>query len=127
MKQKRSCSRSRSRSGSRSRSCWGVSTCVVKMNVRLNGLVNFSVADPRFLSRIPDPTFFHPRPRIRTVSSPDLRSSSKNLGILTLNKAQKRFPSSMTFSHFGSRIPNPGIKKAPNPGTLDPDPQHWLI
>ncbi len=30
-----------------------------------------SVADPGCLSRIPDPTFFHPGSRIRTVSIPD--------------------------------------------------------
>ncbi len=34
----------------------------------------YSVADPGCLSRIPDPTFFHPGSRIRTVSIPDLRS-----------------------------------------------------
>ncbi len=38
-----------------------------------------SVADPGCLSRIPDPTFFHPGSRIRTVSIPDPGSSSKNL------------------------------------------------
>ncbi len=30
-----------------------------------------SVADPGCLSRIPDPNFFHPVSRIRTVSIPD--------------------------------------------------------
>ena len=30
--------------------------------------VKCSVADPGCLSRIPDPTFFHPESRIRTVS-----------------------------------------------------------
>jgi hypothetical protein len=30
-----------------------------------------SVADPGCLSRIPDPTFFHPGSRIRPVSIPD--------------------------------------------------------
>ncbi len=38
-------------------------------NLHSNGL--FSVADPGCLSRIPDPTFFHPGSRIRTVSIPD--------------------------------------------------------
>ncbi len=46
-----------------------------------------SVADPGCLSRIPNPTFFHPGSRIRTVSIPDPGSSSKNLSILTQNKA----------------------------------------
>jgi hypothetical protein len=48
-----------------------------------------SVADPGCLSRIPDPTFFHPGSRIRTVSIPDPGSSSKNLSILTPKKAKK--------------------------------------
>jgi hypothetical protein len=48
-----------------------------------------SVADPGCLSRIPDPTFFHPGSRIRTVSIPDPGSSSKNLCILTPKKAKK--------------------------------------
>jgi hypothetical protein len=56
--------------------------------------LKFSVADPGCLSRIPDPTFFHPRSRIRTVSIPDPGSSSKNLSILTPKKAKKWFLSS---------------------------------
>jgi hypothetical protein len=47
---------------------------------------NISVADPGCLSRIPDPTFFHPGSRIRTVSILDPGSSSKNL---TPKKAKK--------------------------------------
>jgi hypothetical protein len=35
------------------------------------GMRTFSVADPGCLSRIPDPTFYHPGSRIRTVSIPD--------------------------------------------------------
>jgi hypothetical protein len=34
-------------------------------------ILTASVADPGCLSRIPDPTFFHPGSRIRTVSIPD--------------------------------------------------------
>jgi hypothetical protein len=48
-----------------------------------------SVADPGCLSRIPDPTFFHPGSRIRTVSIPDPGSSSKNLSILTPKNSKK--------------------------------------
>jgi hypothetical protein len=50
------------------------------------------VADPGCLSRIPDPTFFHPG------------SSSKNLSILTPQKAKKWFLSSKKHDHPGSRI-----------------------
>ncbi len=50
-----------------------------------------SVADPGCLSRIPDPTFFHPGSRIRTVSIPDPGSSSKNLSILTPKKQKMVF------------------------------------
>jgi hypothetical protein len=42
-----------------------------------------SVADPGCLSRIPDPTFFHPGSRIQIVSIPDPGSASKDLSILT--------------------------------------------
>ncbi len=89
-----------------------------------------SVADPGCLSRIPDPTFFHPGPRIRTVSIPDPGSSSKNVSILTPKKAKKWFLSSKKYdpgcssripdpdaNFLPSRIPDPGVKKAPNPGS----------
>ncbi len=88
------------------------------------------VADPGCLSRIPDPTFFHPRSWIRTVSIPDPGSSSKNLSILTPKKAKKWFLSSKKYDpvcssripdpdadFLLSRIPDPGVKKAPNPGS----------
>ncbi len=71
--------------------------------------------------------------RIRTVSIPDPGSSSKNLSILTPPKAKKKWflsskkydpgchPGSrilmLTFSHPGSWIPDPGVKKVPNPGS----------
>jgi hypothetical protein len=79
---------------------------------------------------IPDPTFFHPGSRIRTVSIPDPGSSSKNLSILTPKKAIKWFLSSKKYDpgcssripdpaadFLPSRIPDPGVKKAPNPGS----------
>jgi hypothetical protein len=90
----------------------------------------FSVADPGCLSRIPDPTFFHPGSRIRTVSIPDPGSSSKNLSILTPKKDKKWFLSSKKYDpgcssripdpdadFLPSRISDPGVKKAPNPGS----------
>jgi hypothetical protein len=86
-----------------------------------------SVADPGCLSRIPDPTFFHPGSLIRTVSIPDHGSASKNLSILTPKKPKKWFLSSRKYdSGCSSRIPDPdadflsipdpGVKKAPDPG-----------
>ncbi len=50
--------------------------------------VYISVGDPGCVSRIPDPTVFHPGSRIRIVSIPDPNcfhpgSASKNLSILT--------------------------------------------
>jgi hypothetical protein len=76
-------------------------------------------------SRIPDPTFYHPGSRIRTVSIPDPGSS---LSILTPKKAKKWFLSSKKYDpgcssrildpdadFLPSRIPDPGVKKAPNP------------
>ncbi len=98
-----------------------------------------SVADPGCLSRIPDPTFFHPGSRIRTVSIPDPGSSSKNLSILTPKKAKKWFLSSKKYDpgcssripdpdadFLPSRIPDPGprVQKGTQSRIPDPDPQH---
>jgi hypothetical protein len=73
-----------------------------------------------FPSRIPD----------RTVSIPDPGSSSKNLSILTPKKAKKWFLSSKKYDpgcssripdpdadFLPSQIPDPRLKKAPNPGS----------
>jgi hypothetical protein len=48
-----------------------------------------SVADSGCLSRIPDPTLFHPGSRIRIVSIPDPGSASKNLSILPKKMVSK--------------------------------------
>jgi hypothetical protein len=79
--------------------------------------------------------FFHPGSRIRTVSIPDPGStdpgsSSKNLSLLTPKKAKKWFLSSKKYDpgcssripdpdadFLAYRIPDPGVKKAPNPGS----------
>ncbi len=93
----------------------------------LSGLSGYAFS--ACLSRIPDPTFFHPGSRIRTVSIPD-PGSSKNFSILTPKKAKKWFLSykkydagcssripdpDADFSHPGSRIPDPGVKRHPIP------------
>jgi hypothetical protein len=105
-------------------------------------LVTDSVADPGCLSRIPDPTFSHPGSRIRTVSIPDPNCLHPGSGILIKEfkyfnpkKAKKWFLSSKKYDpgcsfrisdpdadFLPSRIPDPGVKKAPNPGSRIPDP-----
>jgi hypothetical protein len=72
----------------------------------------------------------YPGSRIRTVSIPDPGSSSKNLSIFTPKKAKMWFLSSKKYDPgfssripdpdadiLPSRIPDPGVKKAPNPGS----------
>ncbi len=67
-------------------------------NCQIVGTEAGSVADPGCLSRIPDPTFFHPGSRIPDLGSelspsqiPDPGSSSKNLSILTPKKLKNGF------------------------------------
>ena len=83
---------------------------------------------------IPDSTFFHPGSEL----SPS-RILIKEFKILTPKKAKKWFLSSKKYDpgcssripdpdadFLPSRIPDPGVKEAPNPGSRipDPDPQH---
>jgi hypothetical protein len=93
-----------------------------------------SVADPGCLSRIPDPTFFHPGSQIRTVSirdHPGSRILIKEFKYFNPPKKQKngfqalkkydpgcssRIPDPDA-DFLPSRIPDPGVKKAPNPGS----------
>ncbi len=90
-----------------------------------NKSLSSSVADLGCLSRIPDPTFFHPGSRIRIVSIPDPGSTSKNICI---SIPKKWFLSSRKYdpgcssriripTFYPSRIPDPGVKKAPDPGS----------
>jgi hypothetical protein len=85
----------------------------------------------------------YPGSRIRTVSIPDPGSWILNKEFKYFNPSQKKakkwFPSSKKYDpscssripdpdadFLPSRIPDPGVKKAPNPGCQipDPDPQH---
>jgi hypothetical protein len=93
----------------------------------------------------PDPTFFHPGSRIRTVSIPDTGSASKNLSIFNPKKwflnsrkydpgCSSRIPDPDA-DFYPSRIPDPGGQKGTGSRIQgskrhqipDPDPQHWLI
>jgi hypothetical protein len=87
-----------------------------------------SDADPGCLSRNPDPTFFHPGSRIRTVSIPDpgSRIRIKEFKYFNPKKNKKWFLSSRKYDPgCSSRIPDtdadflpiqdPGVKKAPDP------------
>jgi hypothetical protein len=86
----------------------------------IRGPLLTSVADPGCLSRIPDPTFFHPGSRILI----------KEFKYFNPKKSKKWFLSSKNYEpgcssripdpdadFLPSRIPDPGVKKAPNPGS----------
>ncbi len=92
---------------------WSVSSC--------------SVPDPGCLSgsrirlfSIPDPNFFHPGSEFF-----DPGSAQKNLSILTPKKwclsSRKYDPGCSSWiwilTFYPSRIPDPGVKKAPDPGS----------
>ncbi len=64
-----------------------------------------SVADQGCLYRIPDPNFFHP------VSA----SASKEFKYMI--REVHPGSGSLFFSFYPSRIPDPGVKKAPDPGS----------
>jgi hypothetical protein len=87
---------------------------------------------PNLGSPIPDPTFFHPRSRIRPVSVPDPGSASKNLSILTPKKPKKWFLSSTKYDpSCSSQIPNPGSRGQKCTGSRipanHPPPPEYLL
>ncbi len=93
---------------------WSFFSCV--FHPFLNLSLSSSVADPgclsrirRFPSRIPDPYCLHPGSRIRI----------KEFKYFNPKKTKKKGCSSrirmLTF--YPSRIPDPGVKKAPDPGS----------
>jgi hypothetical protein len=91
----------------------------------------FSVADPGCLSRIrifsiPVRIFSIPvrifPSRIQIFPNPDTGSASRNLSILTkkLFLNSRKYDPGCSFRIlilYPSRIPNPGVKKAPDPGS----------
>jgi hypothetical protein len=93
------------------------------------------VADPGCLSRIPDPTFFHPGSRVQDPNClhPGSRILIKEVKYFNPKKSKKWFLSSkkydpgcssriqmLTFSHPGSRGQKGTQSRIP-----DPDPQNW--
>ncbi len=81
--------------------------------------VRSSVADPGCLSRIR--FFFHPGSRIRLFSIPD---PNQKFSILTkkLFLSSRRYhlgsrSGSWFFTHPGSRVQDPGVRKTPDPGS----------
>jgi hypothetical protein len=94
-----------------------------------------SVADPGCLSQIPDPTFFHPGSRIRTVSIPDPGSRIRIKEFMYFNP-KKWFLSSRKYdpgcssrirmlTFYPSRIPDPDPevkKQCCVSGMFIPDP-----
>jgi hypothetical protein len=85
--------------------------------------IESSVADWGCLSRNRDPNVFHPGSRIRLFSVPDPGYGPNNLSILTRKLVCKLSENMIRVVHPGSsffnpsRIPDPGVKKAPDPGT----------
>jgi hypothetical protein len=77
---------------------------------------------------IPDPTFFHPGSRIRTVSIPDPGFSSKYFNPKKTKKVVSKLLTNMIrvvhpgsrirmLTFYPSRIPDPVVKKAPGSGS----------
>jgi hypothetical protein len=82
----------------------------------LRSLTKSSVADPGYLSRIPDPTFFHPGSQIPDPNCLHPGSESKNLSILTPKKPKKWFLSSRKYdTGCSSLIPDPDADFLPIP------------
>ncbi len=109
------------------------------------------VADPGCLSRKPDPDFYPSRipdlgSRIITLCSHKFHKIAhyfsfdvlkkkiwdnfqRNIELFTqkiVNKLSKIWIWDPGSGKNLFRIPDPGVKKAPDPGSRIPDPQHWL-
>jgi hypothetical protein len=96
--------------------CWASAMSTASVHITWHGVqINFGdptsirstsiFADPGCLSRIPDPTFFHPGSRIRIKE-------------FKYFNPKKWFLSSRKYDPgCSSRIPDPGVKKAPDPGS----------
>jgi hypothetical protein len=76
---------------------------------------NTGIKQLRIRDVYPGSDFFHPGSRIRTVSIPDPGSASNNLGILYILTQKNGFYAVEKLS--GLFIPDPGVKKAPDPGS----------
>ncbi len=112
---------------------WALTRAFSNSNFCLVFYPNFQCCGSGMFIPDPDPTFFHPGSdifpsRIQTVSIPDPGSASTNLSILTPKKNKKWFLSSRKYdpgsssrirmlTFYPSRIPVPGVKKTPDPGS----------
>jgi hypothetical protein len=83
-----------------------------------------SVADLGCLSRTPDTNFLQPGFRIQDQKDPGSAAASKSLSILTQKSVPKiseiwsgMFIPDPDLTFYQSRIRNPGVKKAPDPGS----------
>jgi hypothetical protein len=106
----------------------GVATLPNKINGESqHHVVKISVADPGCLSRIPDPTFFHPG---SWIPDPNCLHPGSRIRIKEFKyfNPKKWFLSSRKYdpgcssrirmlTFYPSRIPDPGVKKAPDPGS----------
>jgi hypothetical protein len=78
-------------------------------------MLKISVADPGFLSLFMNPNYFHPGSRIQILTITDPGSISKKV-------AYHKYPGSRIHIKKGclaqiSRIPDPVVKKAQDPGS----------
>jgi len=71
----------------------------------------------------PGSKFFHPGTRVKNIPDPGSGSASKILSIFNPKNCFYALGilNRVVHSGSGTRIPDPGVKKAANP-----DPQHWF-
>ncbi len=110
----------------RTRVCWPL-LCLCRPFCIFKRCLDSSVADPGCLSRIPDPTFFHPGSRICIKEFNYFNPKKWFLSSMKYGPGCSSRIRILTF--YPSRIPDPGVKKAPDPGSgsstlLDSSPEN---
>ncbi len=79
-----------------------------------------SVADPGCLSRIPDPTFFHPGSELSSsrIRIEEFKYFNQKKWFLSSRKYDPGCSSRIRMlTFYPSRIPDSGVKKTPDPGS----------